>query len=57
MISFIKLFSGMLAVVAIVLFILRAIGVLSWQIFWIVMLLLGGFAYLVLPLFTSESHE
>ncbi len=57
MISFVKLFSGMLASVAIVLFILRAIDFLSWQIFWLIMLLLGGFAYLVLPLLTSEPHE
>ncbi|MBS3125725.1 hypothetical protein J4211_05780 [Candidatus Woesearchaeota archaeon] len=47
--NFKKLIGGVSAVICTLFLILVAAQVITWNIFWLAMILLGGLAYLVLP--------
>ncbi|MDO8660329.1 MAG: hypothetical protein Q7K43_00425 [Candidatus Woesearchaeota archaeon] len=47
--TLIKAFSGTLAFVVVLLLTLHVLGIVSWQTFWLIIILVAGFAYLLLP--------
>ncbi|GEM_PF-6255338 len=45
----IKALAATLAFVVVLLLTLHVLGIVSWQVFWLIIILVAGFAYLLLP--------